>query len=72
MGGDVHVVPGDSGWDVKVEGGPGGKHYATENEAVKAGRTLARGNRSQHIVHGRDGRVRQRDTYGRDPFPPRD
>jgi uncharacterized protein DUF2188 len=32
---------------------------------------LARGNQSEHIVHGRDGRIRQRDSYGRDPFPPR-
>lgn len=72
MGGNVHVVPSDSGWDVRVEGSVGRKHYATQNEAVKAGRRLARGNRSQHIVHGRDGRIRQRDTYGRDPFLSRD
>ena len=71
MGKNVHVVPQDGGWDVKVEGGRASRHFSTQNEAIEAGRQLARGNRSEHIVHGRDGRIRQRDSYGRDPFPPR-
>jgi hypothetical protein len=71
MSNNVHVVPNDGGWDVKVEGNRRTAHFPTQNEAIEAGRMLARGNRSEHIVHGRDGRVRQRDSYGRDPFPPR-
>jgi ketosteroid isomerase-like protein len=71
MSKNVHVVPGEAGWDVKVEGNNRGAHFRTQNEAIEAGRKLARGNRSEHIVHGRDGRIRQRDSYGRDPFPPR-
>jgi hypothetical protein len=71
MSNNVHVVPGDGGWNVKVEGGFGATHFRTQGEAIEAGRRLARGNRSEHIVHGRDGRIRQRDSYGRDPFPPK-
>lgn len=71
MSKNVHVVPHDGGWDVKVEGGRSSRHFSTQNEAIEVGRQLARGNRSEHIVHGRDGRIRQRDSYGRDPFPPR-
>lgn len=71
MSNNVHVVPSDGGWDVKVEGGGGARHFPTQIEAIRAGRELARGNRSENIVHGRDGRIRQRDSYGRDPFPPR-
>jgi hypothetical protein len=71
MSKNVHVVPGDRGWNVKVEGGAGTTtHFRTQDEAIEAGSRLARGNRSEHIVHGRDGRIRQRDSYGRDPFPP--
>lgn len=66
---NVHVVPSEGGWDVRVDGRGGIKHFQTQNEAVQAGRKLARTNRSEHIVHGRDGRIRQRDSYGRDPFP---
>lgn len=66
---NVHVIPSNDGWDVKVEGRQGAKHFRTQREAIRAGQRLARGNRSEHIVHGRDGRIRQRDSYGRDPFP---
>jgi hypothetical protein len=68
---NVHVVPSDGGWDVKVEGIDRTTHYPTQGEAIEAGKRLARGNRSEHIIHERDGRIRQRDSYGRDPFPPR-
>lgn len=71
MKNNVHVVPSNSGWDVKVEGSRGVRHFPTQNEAIRAGRQLARGNGSENIIHGRDGRIRQRDTYGSDPFPPR-
>jgi hypothetical protein len=68
---NVHVVPSDSGWDVKVEGGSASRHFQTQTEAIRAGREIARGNRAENIIHGRDGRIRQRDSYGSDPFPPR-
>jgi hypothetical protein len=71
MSRNVHVVPSDGGWNVRVEGGARIAHFQTQGEAIDAGRRLARGNRSEHIIHGRDGRIRQRDSYGRDPFPPR-
>jgi len=71
MAENVHVVPSDGGWNVKVEGRSGTAHFDTQSEAIEAGRTLARGNRSEHIVHARDGRIQQRDSYGRDPFPSR-
>jgi ketosteroid isomerase-like protein len=71
MSKNVHVVPGDQGWNVRVEGGSQATHFRTQDEAIRAGRSLARDNHSEHIVHGRDGRIRQRDSYGHDPFPPR-
>ncbi len=70
MIGNVHVVPSERGWDVRIEGGSRASHFQTQDEAIRAGRTLARDNRSEHIVHGRDGRIRQRDSYGHDPFHP--
>lgn len=70
MAKNVHVVPGAGGWNVKVEGGGRASHFSTQSEAIEAGRRLARDNRSEHVIHGRDGRIRQRDSFGRDPFPP--
>lgn len=65
----VHVMPSDGGWDVMEEGSGRKKHFDTQGEALRAGRELAQHNRSEHVVHGQDGAVRQRDSYGRDPFP---
>jgi Uncharacterized protein conserved in bacteria (DUF2188) len=70
MSGNVHVIPSDHGWDVRIEGGSPAAHFQTQDEAIRVGRTLARDNRSEHIVHGRDGRIRQRDSYGHNPFRP--
>jgi hypothetical protein len=69
MSKSVHVVPSGGGWDVKVEGNHATRHFATQFEAMREARKLARRNHSEHVVHGRDGRIRQRDSYGRDPFP---
>lgn len=71
MKNSVHVVPNDEGWEVKVEGRVGGRRFKTQNEAIRAGRDLARGSSSENVIHGRDGRIRQRDTFGRDPFSSR-
>lgn len=71
MSKNVHVVPSDGGWDVKVEGRAGASHFLVQREAIQAGDRLARDNRSERIVHDRNGRIRQRDSYSRDPFPPR-
>lgn len=71
MSKNVHVLPSDGGWNVQIEDGSDATRFRTQGEAIAAGRRLAQGNRSEQIIHGRDGQIRQRDSYGRDPFPPR-
>jgi hypothetical protein len=66
--GDVHVVPGQKGWRVEVEGSSGAvSTHSTQAVAAKAGRQVARSNESELLVHGRNGQIRQRNTYGNDP-----
>ena len=66
--GDVHVVPGEKGWRVEVEGASRARStHGTQAEAARAGRVVARKNESELLVHGRDGKIRQRNTYRRDP-----
>jgi Uncharacterized protein conserved in bacteria (DUF2188) len=66
--GDVHVVPHERRWRVEVEGSarPRSTHD-TQAEARQAARDIARRNRSELLVHGRNGQVRERNTYGHDP-----
>lgn len=68
---DIHVAHSGGGWEVKEEGTDRVDRYPTREKAVEAGRKLAQRNRSQHVIHGRDGRIHQSDSYGSDPFPPR-
>ena len=68
---DVHVEPLADGWAVK-EGSKRAASYATKSEALEAGRNLAKKNRSHHVLHRRDGRIEERDSYGHDPFPPKE
>jgi Uncharacterized protein conserved in bacteria (DUF2188) len=66
--GAVHVVQGDKSWKVEVEGGARAHStHATQAEAAKVGRNLAQENRSELLIHGRDGKIRERNTYGHDP-----
>jgi DNA gyrase/topoisomerase IV subunit A len=69
--GDVHVVSGDKGWLVEVEGS-GAKRRArsthrTQAAAWKEAKKVARGSKSEALLHGRDGKIRERNTYGHDP-----
>jgi uncharacterized protein DUF2188 len=41
--------------------------HRTQAEADARGRVVARRARVELIIHGRDGRIRQRDSYGNDP-----
>jgi hypothetical protein len=72
--GDVHVNyrRDDSKWAVEVEGNSRASSlHETKGPAEKAGRNAAKGNRSELFVHGQDGKIQERNTYKKDPFPPR-
>jgi hypothetical protein len=67
-----HVVPHEGGWAVRGAGSQRATSiHDTQGEAVAAGREIARNQGSELFVHGRDGRIRERDTHGHDPYPPK-
>jgi len=64
---DVHVTPdGEDGWKVTVENTTVSTHR-TQDEAVKAGRDEADRRSSELVIHGRDGKIRAKDSEGNDP-----
>jgi Uncharacterized protein conserved in bacteria (DUF2188) len=66
--GDVHVVPKGEKWQVEVEGNDRAfSTHDTQAEAIPRGRQMAMRNESELLVHGKDGKIRERNTYGRDP-----
>lgn len=68
-----HVVQRDDGWAVRGEGNERDtSHHPTQGDAIGAARDIAINQRSEVVIHGRDGKIRDKDSYGNDPYPPRD
>lgn len=67
-----HVVPNERGWSVKKAGSSRSTSiHSTQQEAIAAARRIAQNQRTELYIHGRDGRIVERRTYGNDPYPPR-
>ena len=66
-----HVVPHTDGWAVKGAGNqrPTSVHE-TQAEAIEAAREIAKNNSSELFIHNREGKFRERNSYGNDPYPP--
>lgn len=69
-----HVVPSASGgWAVKNAGAVRAtRTFETQQKAVDFARRVARQDSTELFIHRRDGTIKDRLSYGRDPFPPRD
>lgn len=59
-----HVVPHEEGWAVK---GEGNERYSgvfdTQKQAIKRAREIAENYKSDVIIHGKDGSIRDRMSY---------
>ena len=68
-----HVVKNPDGWAVKGAGNSRATVVKpTQGAAIRAAIPIAKREKSDVVIHGRDGRIRDRDSYGNDPVPPRD
>ncbi len=67
-----HVVPNGNKWSVRRTGAARASGiYETQREAIAVARTIARNQGTELYVHGRDGRIRERDSFANDAFPPK-
>ncbi len=65
---NIHVTPRPEGWAVKIEGNEkASKVLDTQKQAIHYGKEIAKSNASELIIHGTDGKIRQKDSYGNDP-----
>ncbi|MDT7543358.1 MAG: hypothetical protein QOE33_3262 [Acidobacteriota bacterium] len=73
MGKNQHVVPADGRWGVRGAGnGRLTSVHNTQGEAAEAAREIAINQRSEVVIHRRNGQIRDSDSYGNDPNPPHD
>lgn len=67
-----HVVPTEDGWGVKGEGNDKlTSKTDTKSEAESIAREIAKNQKSELFIHGKDGKIQRRDSFGNDPYPPR-
>lgn len=63
-----HVVPNGGKWSVRKAGSARASGtYSTQGEAIQEARKIAKNQGTELYIHGRDGRIRERDSYGNDP-----
>lgn len=67
-----HVVPRDGKWAVRRTGSDRvTKKFDTQREAIARGREIARNQATELYIHGRDGRIRDRESYEHDSYAPK-
>ncbi|MDP2364063.1 MAG: DUF2188 domain-containing protein [Ignavibacteria bacterium] len=72
-GKNQHVVPGKDGSAVKSDGSSKASTIQpTQAKAIKEAVKIAKHQKSEVVIHGRDGKIRDKDSYGNDPNPPKD
>lgn len=71
---DQHVVPSTTGgWAVRRSGAErASKVFDTQGKAVEHARAMAKKEHCELYIHGKDGTIRQRSSFGNDPHPPKD
>lgn len=72
MGKNQHVVPRGDNWAVKGAGnGKATSIHNTQREAIEQARNIAQNQKAELFIHGENGKIRERNSYGNDPFPPK-
>lgn len=70
---DIHVVKHGDSWATRKEGAQRvGTVTDTQREAIERARDQARRENVEVVIHGRDGKIRDSDSYGSDACPPKD
>lgn len=73
MGNIQHVTPHpDGGWQVKGEGNTRATvRTTTQQKAIDIAREISRNQGSELVIHRPNGQIRDKDSHGKDPFPPK-
>lgn len=68
MAKQVHVTKRGNGWAVQSTGSEkAAKITSTQKEAIEIGKSIAQNQQSELVIHGTDGKIREKNSYGNDP-----
>ena len=73
MGKNQHVTPHpQGGWQVKGEGNNRATaRTSTQREAIRIARPISQRQSAELVIHRPNGQIRDKDSHGHDPFPPK-
>lgn len=72
MGKNQHVTPKNGLWQVKGSGNSKATSiHKTQQQAINAAKGIAKNQKSELFIHNRKGQIRDRNSYGNDPYPPK-
>ncbi|MBU5334771.1 DUF2188 domain-containing protein [Anaerocolumna aminovalerica] len=68
-----HVTPHpNGGWQVKGAGNEKATvRTSTQADAINIARNIAINQQSEVVIHRPNGQIRDKNSYGNDPFPPK-
>lgn len=67
-----HVLPHADGWAVKGAGNSKATVITTtQSKAIEIAKEIAKNQHSELIIHGTNGQIREKNTYGPDNHPPK-
>lgn len=66
---NIHVVARDGKWVVRGESTAQVKSiHKTQYDAINTARKIARSEKAELVIHGLDGRIRERSSYSSEPL----
>ena len=72
LGRNQYVAPRGDKWIAKGEGNKRATRVVdTQKEAISIARQIAKNQQSELTIRGVDGKIRDKRSYGNDPYPPK-
>lgn len=72
MGKGQHVVPKEGKWAVRGErNSKVTSVFDRQSDAIAKARQICKNQKSELTIHGKNGKIREKNSYGNDPFPPK-
>ena len=73
LGKNQHVTPSkEGGWQVKgANNSRATSKHTTQKEAITAATLIAKNQKGEVVIHNREGKIREKNSYGNDPYPPK-
>lgn len=70
---EQHVIPNNSKWQVKKSGAERAtKTFDRQKDAIDYAKKIAINQKTEVVIHGKNGKIRDKDSYGNDPCPTKD